>query len=116
MHELTIVRSVIDAALKSLPDDHSKIKHITIEAGPMAHVKEGAFEEHFIQASKGTPLEGAKISLKILQPKLLCAACGSSYEYDIMNPSGIKCSKCGGIMQMGALDEVRITGLEFEEK
>jgi len=77
MHEHAAIENVVAAILKDPKlSGVSCVREVRLKIGAMEFHSEAAFRQGFEVASKGTPLEGARLTLDILWPMVECPACG----------------------------------------
>jgi len=77
MHEHATIDGIVkailnDPALKGSP----RVNEVFLRIGALEFHSEAAFRQGFEVASRGTPLEGARLKLEVVPPELACAACG----------------------------------------
>jgi hydrogenase nickel incorporation protein HypA/HybF len=93
MHEAgaaqAIVKMLSEEAAARGADRVDRISVVAGEAG--AYMEESlAFYLGFF--AKGSPLEGAKLELRVVRPKLKCPSCGLEFERKHFS---FKCPSCG---------------------
>ena len=68
MHEHSLMADLfrkIDSI--SRDNDNGKVVVVRVKLGALSHITPDHFEEHFIEFSKGTPAEGAKLEVVQLE-------------------------------------------------
>ncbi len=68
MHEHSLMADLfrkIDVI--SRDNDNGKVVVVRVLLGALSHITPGHFEEHFVEFSKGTPAEGAKLEVTQLE-------------------------------------------------
>jgi hydrogenase nickel incorporation protein HypA/HybF len=96
MHEFSIAESIIKIIKKEAGNNGFKrIKAVILKIGVLRSVVPQALKEAFKIAGKGTVVENAKLGIKSVPFKMVCAKCESIYRSS--NTSGIasSCRKCG---------------------
>ncbi|MBP3655590.1 MAG: hydrogenase maturation nickel metallochaperone HypA [Clostridia bacterium] len=105
MHEMAIVQSMLDIALRAGEDAGAKrIRTVRVKMGEYSDVVPVIMREYFAVAAKGTICEGAEIEIARIPVTMRCRACGWEGRVDRRR---IVCGGCGGI----AL--TLLTGREF---
>ena len=91
MHEFPEVQAMVKQACAKLPIG-ARVKKLNIVVGEASGHDPHHIEAHFLDASRGTPAEGAV--LEFIHEKLAahCAACGTAFE---RNQLTLACAKCG---------------------
>jgi hydrogenase nickel incorporation protein HypA/HybF len=66
MHELSLIADLMGKLDAIAHEQHpAKIIDVTIKLGALAHVSAPYLREHFVQACRGTALEGARLVIEI---------------------------------------------------
>lgn len=65
MHEFSLIANLIKK-IESLAKEHPgrKIVAVNVILGALSHISASHFREHFIEASRGTVAEGARLNVK----------------------------------------------------
>lgn len=77
MHELGITQNIV-----SIVAEHAKgqrVKRVVLEIGVLAGVMTNAIEFCFDVVSKGTPLEGASLEIRMINARAKCRSCGAEF-------------------------------------
>jgi len=77
MHEIGLVDDIISKIKKT-----SEVKRINILIGELEHISGDHFEFHFRERTKGTPLEGVKLSFKKVEAIFRCKDCNTEFSPD----------------------------------
>lgn len=114
MHELSMVKAVIDA-IEDLyqANEWSAIKSVTLRVGAMRQVIPHILSFAFNASIKGTDLDGAELVIMPVPIEFLCRGCGGKWgESDL----GYLCPHCGSKdVDMLQGMEMDIESLEVEE-
>jgi hydrogenase nickel incorporation protein HypA/HybF len=92
MHEYSVVKNIVDtAAAEAVKQKAKKITRISLVIGELSGYAGESLEFYFDLLTKGTPAEGAKLSMKFVKPRLKCPKCGKLFPY---RNRDFKCPKC----------------------
>ncbi len=70
MHEFSLMADLFRKIREiSNRNDNRKIVTVRVKLGALSHITPQHFEEHFIEFSKGTPADGAKIEIIQLEDR-----------------------------------------------
>lgn len=114
MHEFSIIQSMIPQIEEFLVQgNYRKVKRILLEVGVMSGVIQDALEFAYDICSKGTPIEGAVLSIRMMPVIASCEKCFVKFE--IQDYSYI-CPQCSGIdLKLLSGKELTIKEIEVEE-
>ncbi len=105
MHEYPVTRRILEVALKTAREKKAyKVNRVNLVIGELSGFIGESIQMYFDILSKGSPAEGAKITVKSIKPKLKCTSCGTHFEREGYS---FTCPVCG---KEGVLSE---TGREF---
>jgi len=110
MHELSISRALLDAALAHAQGRPVTRLHVSI--GALRAVRPGSLAFYFEIVAQGTLCEGAAIESRVLPVRLLCG-CGAEWQSEDLRfgcPRG-----CGGPTTALQGDELLLDSIEVEE-
>lgn len=94
MHEMAIVQSMLDIALRAGENAGAKrIQAIRVKMGEYSDVVPVIMREYFAVAAKGTICEGARIEIERIPVTMRCRECGWQGRVDKLH---IRCGGCGG--------------------
>jgi hydrogenase nickel incorporation protein HypA/HybF len=94
MHELPLVRSVIEKASANAAERGSKkVSSILLVVGDGSGYVPESIQMYFDIASAGSPCEGAQLSIRRVKPLMKCNLCGKLFE---RRPFTFDCPGCGG--------------------
>lgn len=110
MHELGITRSVV-----SIVSEHAKgqkVLSVTLEVGRLSGLLPESIRFCFDACIKGTPLEGARLTILEPEGRGQCTACGA--EPTLSAPLG-RCPACGQpSLRVVAGTELKVKEMETE--
>ena len=113
MHEMAIVQSILNIAVKAGTDaGAARIKTIRIKMGEYSDVVPVILNEYFAVASTGTIAQGARLELNRVPVTMRCRDCGWQGHVDKLH---IRCGDCGGTsLTMLSGREFYVESLEAE--
>lgn len=112
MHEMAIAEGILDIAQEQAAREQSeRITKIGLLVGEMAGVEEEALRFCFSALARGTPAEGAELSIVRVPLAGRCAACGHEQAIEKYN---FICPKCGGGLAVVSGRELRVEYLEMD--
>ena len=92
MHELSIMRSVVDVCEREAQKHgFERVERISLAVGAVSGIVPEYMFEFFPLASAGTVAEGAKLATRVIPAEIECPECGYSGE-----AAGADCPCCGG--------------------
>ncbi len=114
MHEASAVEALV-AMLSSevARRGGGRISSIRLVAGETRGFMVESLEFYLGLLAKGTPLEGAALSVRFVKPRLLCPACGLEFERSRFT---FECPSCGGPGRMTKVGgEFYVDSIDLEE-
>ena len=115
MHELSIAASIVDAVTESAAAyPGARVKEVRLRLGSLASVVEDSLQFCWGITVEGTPLEGARLVVKILPVIVHCASCRQDGE--LASLQGFRCPHCGepcSDLRQGR--ELEIEAIEIDE-
>jgi len=121
MHEFSIIQNVIRRAVEEADKNEAKsVKSLTIQLGEMLFVSEDAAQLAFETLSKGTILEGAKLTVEQVHSHVKCPKCGysghaddlpSHEEFHSAGMPMLECPKCGAFLEIEGGQECTIKNI-----
>ena len=113
MHELSITQSMFDLVLKQAEQaEAKKVGRINLVIGEMTGVVEECMKFYLDFLSKGTIVEGAALSVKMVPPTARCRRCGETFEPKELHWA---CPKCqGNSLELTAGKELFVESIEVE--
>lgn len=112
MHEMSLVESLV-----ALVEDEgrrqafSRVRVVRLQLGALGHAEPGALRFCFDAIARGTVAEGARLEIQMRGGEGWCPACRRSAP---LTDRFEACGLCGGVMQLTAGDELRLTELEVD--
>ncbi len=97
MHELPVIKSVLDICLKHATANNAK-KIITIElkVGELSDLEPQWMQNYFDYVSKDTIAEGATLKIERTPLVMRCEECAESFSVNIKAVKEIECPQCKG--------------------
>ena len=87
MHELSLVQGIIDAVGEAARDKGGQVRSVTIGVGELAQFDIRLVRGLLNDLKRGTPLEGAKISVEAEKSRVRCLGCGRVWGFeDVAGP------------------------------
>jgi hydrogenase nickel incorporation protein HypA/HybF len=115
VHELSVALSLIDLAVEQAGDvGGGRIEVVHLRLGRLAGVARDALAFSFDLASRGTPLEGARLVIEEVPLSVFCAAC--QVERAVSETGGLRCPVCGTLTpEVTGGRELELTTLEVSD-
>ena len=111
MHEVSIMMSIMDVALKTASDEGaSKIKKISLKIGKKSGVVEDSLEFAFDMVTKNTIAEEASLEIESIPLVGECLSCGNVFESEEF----LVCPKCDNFAKALSGQELTIQSIEVE--
>jgi len=105
LYEFSLTNAVAGTVLKLCRDSGwTKVRRILVKVGDLRHINPELMSFIFAAMSKGTPAEGAVLSVLIIPVTFYCYACGRTYNRE---DGQFICPSCG------SRNVQLLTGLEF---
>lgn len=113
MHEMSIAARVIDTAWKYVPtDSNTRLRRINLILGKLSGVSKSALCTCFEALVRGTPSEGAKLSIVEVPILVKCSQCGVKSEQEELP---FLCASCGSLCNdIISGRELQIDSIEVE--
>ena len=97
MHELPVIRSVLDICLKHAANHRvQKITAVQLKVGELSDLEPEWMQKYFDFVSKGTIAEGASLRIQRVPLVVRCAACSQAFPVDVKAMKDIECPHCKG--------------------
>ena len=110
MHELSISRSILDAAIAHA--DGRRVLSVDVTVGALRQVVPGSLAFYFEIVARGTACEGARLQTRLARARLRCA-CGE--EWELREPS-FRCPRCAGAdVAVLSGEELTVDSIEVAE-
>lgn len=93
MHEASAAEALVKMVVDALPDDKHRVASVSLVVGTSTGYMESSLAFYFGVLSKGSRAEGAALSIRYVAPRLLCPACGDTFERERFS---FECPRCGG--------------------
>ena len=113
MHEVAIVRGIVDAALQTAEKHKAdRIARLSVVLGDFTHVTEESLRFHFEIMSKDTAAEKAEVIVRKEPGSVSCFDCGST------NPAEQEpvCPACGSIrVKVSGGDQCYLESIDIDD-
>jgi hydrogenase nickel incorporation protein HypA/HybF len=113
MHEAGAAQAIVEMlCAEAAEKGASRVSAVTVVAGETAAYMEESLAFYLGFFAKGTPVEGARLELRTVKPRLKCRSCGLEFE---RRRFSFDCPSCGGeaaILDLGT--EFFIESAELE--
>ena len=97
MHELPVMKSVLDVCLKHAETNNvKKIVTIELKVGELSDLEPEWMQNYFSFVSKDTIAEGATLKIERTPLIMQCEACSESFHVNIKEMKEIECPQCKG--------------------
>jgi len=111
MHEMSITQGIIDLCLEHAGG--RRVRSLEVEIGQLSSVVPEAIEFCFEACSRGTLLEGARLTISRIPGRGRCQECGSETGLEELFTA---CGACGSYrIDITAGQEMRVTEIEIED-
>lgn len=95
MHELSIMKRIVETVLSvQEQNQEGKITGLTLLVGEGRNFVQEWVQSYFDMLAKGTPVEGAKVTLEQVPVTAKCVDCGEIYKISLHEKPEICCPKC----------------------
>jgi hydrogenase nickel incorporation protein HypA/HybF len=112
MHELAIAESVVDIATRHAAG--RRVARVELEVGHLRQVVPSALSFAFELVARGTPVEGAELSMREVEAAGRCLSCGADTPLPTLP---LTCRSCGGFdVEVTRGEELLVEALELEEE
>jgi len=81
MHELSLSTAVVDTAVRHA--DGKKVKAVEVTIGALRQVVSSSLEFYFQIVSRETVCEGARLECKLVEARVRCGECETSWTLDV---------------------------------
>jgi len=94
MHELSIAQAIVNQAKDLLAKEGAnRIIRISLSIGVLSGIEEHALNQAFPIAAEGTPVEGAKLEIEVVEASVFCNDCNAEVT---VTPPFMVCGTCMG--------------------
>lgn len=115
MHELGLARDLVRAVRAAVADRQvtGKVTRVRVELGRLAGIEPESLRFAFSVLTAETPLAGAELALRRIEPAVTCRGCG---RVSAAAPARLQCAACGSAdVELTAGREFLLTGFDVEE-
>lgn len=81
MHELTLVQGIIDSVAETAAERGGRVQSVKIGVGELAQFDVRLVRKLLQDLKKGTPLEGARVTVETEKSKVRCLGCGRRWDF-----------------------------------
>ena len=111
MHELSVARAIVDAAVRHA--DGRRVTSVHLRVGALRQVVPESLAFYVDLVARGTPCEGARLEVDAVAAALRCEACDAEWE---LATAAFRCAACGsGDVHVEAGEELEVESIEVEE-
>jgi hydrogenase nickel incorporation protein HypA/HybF len=113
MHEVATLQGAIRTALECMQQSGaSRVTEVQLAIGVSDHFSADAVYQYFAVLTKGTPVEGASLSIQWLPATYQCFSC--LHRFESGEPSEqVMCPRCGGLaLAIEHQDVCRVSSIE----
>jgi len=116
MHELPVMKSILDIVLKHAHKHKvGKVRAVQLEVGMLSDLEDEWMQRYFDYLSKDSLAEGAVLKIQWNPIVFQCEECGNSFEAERRSLQDIACPACGQKkLSLVSGREYRIKNLEVE--
>jgi len=87
LHELSLVEGIIQTVGELATANGKQVKAVSVGVGELAQFDLRVIRELLAELKKGTPLEGARIQVRLERAKVRCLNCKKEWSFgDIVSP------------------------------
>lgn len=95
MHELPVIKQILDLVLKHAEKHQvKKVVAVHLQVGELTDLEDQWMQQYFDYLSKETLAAGAKLVVERLPVVMKCEDCGMNYTADIRKDGPILCPTC----------------------
>jgi hydrogenase nickel insertion protein HypA len=90
LHELSLVEGIIQSVAELAADSGKQVTGVNVGVGELAQFDLRVIRELLAELKKGTPLEGARIQVRLEKAKVRCLNCKKEWTFsDIIGPLSV---------------------------
>ena len=87
MHELSLVQGIIDTVNETADEKGGRVQSFKVGVGELAQFDIRLVRQLLNDIRRGTPLEGAKVTVVQEKSRVKCLSCGRSWDFhDLVGP------------------------------
>jgi hydrogenase nickel incorporation protein HypA/HybF len=111
VHEFAIAQSVLEVVTRHAGE--RRVVRVALRVGHLRQVVAGSLQFAFELAARGTPADGAEVSIKELPAVGRCRSCGLETE---LRDFPFQCGRCESLdLELTQGEELLVESLELEE-
>lgn len=113
MHELGIVRDLLNIALDYATSNHAaRIRQLNVQVSAAADESEDSLRFHFDHLTRGTMAEGARLNIERVPVQANCLECEQDFAWSEL---GMLCPHCSSPRVRPLLEDgFKLTSIEIE--
>jgi hydrogenase nickel incorporation protein HypA/HybF len=81
LHELSLVQGIVDAVQETALEKKGRVTGFKVEVGELSQFNIRLIRQLLADITKGTPLEGAKVTVQREKCRVRCLGCGSRWSF-----------------------------------
>lgn len=98
MHEMSLVRSAVDAVLEECAGNGvSRVTKVNLAVGEMRDVVDRYVPDLFRYLARGTVAQNAQVVVRRVPLTVRCGCCGDIFEFVGDGPDTRTCPRCGAV-------------------
>lgn len=114
MHEAGAAQAIVDIlASEAVARGARRVSAVRVVAGEAGAYMEESLAFYLGFFAKGSPVEGARLELKVVKPRMRCRSCGLEFERSHFSFACPSCGKEAEIADLG--QEFFIESADFED-
>ena len=123
MHEVAVISNIVDAILNKLEEYNVvKVESVNLIIGDLTSLGFEQLEFAYEIVTRGTILEGAKLTIEREEVQVKCHSCGyagppDNFDSDLIDHTIpiLACPKCGGGVEITAGEACGVKDVEIKE-
>jgi hydrogenase nickel incorporation protein HypA/HybF len=114
VHELPILRSIVDVALRYAEDAGAeRVVGVDLQVGELRDLDDEWMQRYFDFVTEGTPAEGADLRVTRSKALFMCRSCGATFTFDLRSEVGVACEACASRdVELTTGNELRIESID----
>ena len=114
MRELNAIQSILAKALQKASEAQKPIKSLRLAIGELSELDQNSIQKHWVELSRGTAVERARLHFRFIKAEVQCMACFSKYG---PVDGKIHCPYCGSYgAKVLSGEEFFLESIELDEE